>query len=285
MSLQKLITGLQDYWAERGCYIASGYDTEVGAGTMTPDTFFRVLGRRPWRSAYWQPSRRPDDGRYGQNPNRVQKHNQFQVILKPAPADGQALYLDSLVYIGVDIATHNIKFEEDDWASPSLGAWGIGWQVDCDGLEITQFTYFQQAGGIDLEPNSLEITYGLERLAMFLDQKAGCFDLDWGNGFSYRDLRYEEERQFSVYNFEAADIDFLRNIFNLSYQEAERLVQQGLFLPAYDYLLKCSHAFNVLDARKAFSITERTTLIGLMRSMSGAIARKYIDWEERDANA
>jgi glycyl-tRNA synthetase alpha chain len=260
-----------------GCYIASGYDTEVGAGTMTPDTFFRVLGKKPWKIAYWQPSRRPDDGRYAENPNRVQKHNQFQVILKPVPKDGQKMYLYSLQHLGVDIRNHDIKFDEDNWASPSLGAWGVGWQVMCDGLEVSQFTYFQQAGGIELNPNALEITYGVERLAIFLDSKNDIYDLKWGPETTYGELRRTEERQFSVYNFEKADIEFLRNIFSLYQKEAQSLIDDNLYLPAYDYLLKCSHAFNLLDARKAISVAERTNLMAVLRNLSSEIAKKYIE--------
>jgi glycyl-tRNA synthetase alpha chain len=276
LSIQHVVLKLQEFWSERGCYIASGYDSEVGAGTMTPDTFFRVLGRKPWRAAYWQPARRPDDGRYGQNPNRVQKHNQFQVILKPVPSEGQALFLDSLIFLGVDVSIHDIKFDEDNWASPSLGAWGVGWQVMCDGMEITQFTYFQQAGGLELNPNTLEITYGVERLAMFLDGQHNVYDLEWGNGVTYGDLKLEEERQFSVYNFETADIDMLRGVFQHHQKEAERLLERQLVLPAYDCLLKCSHAFNMLDARKAVSVAERTALMGIMRNLSARIAQKYV---------
>jgi glycyl-tRNA synthetase alpha chain len=273
---------LQEYWSDKGCYIASGYDSEVGAGTMTPDTFFRVLGRKPWRVAYWQPSRRPDDGRYGQNPNRVQKHNQFQVIIKPVPTDGQTLYLDSLVYLGVDVRSHDIKFDEDNWASPSLGAWGVGWQVMCDGMEITQFTYFQQAGGIELDPCSLEITYGLERLAMFLDVRNNLYELEWGNGVPYFDLRFEEEKQFSIYNFEQASIDLLHGAFHLYQKESDRLIECGLYLPAFDYVLKCSHLFNIMDARKAISVAERTSLMGMMRTLSGRIAQKYVETADRN---
>jgi len=276
VSLQAVVLKLQEFWAERGCYISSGYDTEVGAGTMTPDTFFRVLGPKPYKVAYWQPSRRPDDGRYAQNPNRVQKHNQFQVILKPIPSDGQLLYLDSLIYLGVDVRIHDIKFDEDNWASPSLGAWGVGWQVMCDGVEITQFTYFQQAGGIELNPNSLEITYGIERLAMFLDSRNNLFELEWGNQISYAELKTEEERQFSIYNFEFADIESLRRLFSHYQKEAERLVTGGLYLPAFDYVLKCSHTFNILDARKAISVAERTNLMAVMRGLSHRIAEKYV---------
>ncbi|MEN8221853.1 MAG: glycine--tRNA ligase subunit alpha [Acidobacteriota bacterium] len=276
MSLQEIILKLEEFWSHNGCYIASGYDNEVGAGTMTPDTFFKVLGKKPWRTAYWQPSRRPDDGRYADNPNRVQKHNQFQVILKPAPVNGQELYLNSLQFLGVEIRNHDIKFDEDNWASPSLGAWGVGWQVMCDGLEITQFTYFQQAGGIELNPNSLEITYGIERLGSFLEQKSNIYDLNWSNNVTYGELRTEEEKQFSVYNFEAADIDMLRGLYTQYAKEAERLLDLELYLPAFDYVLKCSHAFNILDARKAVSVAERTSFLASMRDLASQTAQLYI---------
>lgn len=282
MSVQDIILKLQEYWSNNGCYIASGYDNEVGAGTMTPDTFFRVLGKKPWKVAYWQPSRRPDDGRYAQNPNRVQKHNQFQVIMKPVPPDGQSLYLKSLQYLGVDIHNHDIKFDEDNWASPSLGAWGVGWQVMCDGLEISQFTYFQQAGGIELNPNSMEVTYGIERLAAFLDVKNSIYDLEWGNHISYAQLRAEEERQFSVYNFEYADIKMLRTLYTLYQKEATRLVAAELYLPAFDYVLKCSHTFNLLDARKAVSVAERNAFMATMRNLASAIAQKYVESTENE---
>ena len=280
MSVQNIILKLQEYWASNGCYIASGYDNEVGAGTMTPDTFFKVLGKKPWKVAYWQPSRRPDDGRYAKNPNRVQKHNQFQVIIKPIPSNGQTLYLNSLQYLGIDIHNHDIKFDEDNWASPSLGAWGVGWQVMCDGLEITQFTYFQQAGGIELNPNSLEITYGIERLAAFQDNKDSIYDLDWGNQVSYQSLRAEEERQFSIYNFELADIQFLRTAYSQYEKEARRLIDADLYLPAFDYVLKCSHAYNILDARKAVSVAERNAFMANMRDMAAEIAQKYVTLTE-----
>ncbi len=280
MSVQNIILKLQEYWADNGCYIASGYDNEVGAGTMTPDTFFKVLGKQPWKVAYWQPSRRPDDGRYAQNPKRVQKHNQFQVIMKPIPENGQQLYLDSLQYLGIETRSHDIKFDEDNWASPSLGAWGVGWQVMCDGLEISQFTYFQQAGGIDLNPNSLEITYGIERLAAFQDAKDSIYNLEWGNDVSYAQLRTEEERQFSIYNFEFADIDFLRNAYGQYEKEARRLIEADLYLPAFDYVLKCSHTFNVLDARNAVSVAERNAFMATMRTLSGEIAQKYVKLTE-----
>jgi len=277
LSLQEIILKLEEFWSHNGCYIASGYDTEVGAGTMTPDTFFKVLGKKHWRTAYWQPSRRPDDGRYAENPNRVQKHNQFQVILKPVPENGQELYLNSLQFLGVEIRNHDIKFDEDNWASPSLGAWGVGWQVMCDGLEITQFTYFQQAGGIELKPNSLEITYGIERLGSFLEQKNNIYDLNWSNNVTYSELRTEEEKQFSIYNFEAADIDMLRNLYTLYANEAGALLDQGLYLPAFDYVLKCSHTFNILDSRKAVSVAERTSFLASMREMASRSAKLYIE--------
>jgi len=280
LSIQEIILKLEEFWSHNGCYIASGYDNEVGAGTMTPDTFFKVLGQKPWRAAYWQPSRRPDDGRYAENPNRVQKHNQFQVILKPVPENGQELYLNSLQFLGVEIRNHDIKFDEDNWASPSLGAWGVGWQVMCDGLEITQFTYFQQAGGIELSPNSLEITYGIERLGSFLEKKSNIYDLNWSNNVSYGELRTEEEKQFSVYNFETADIDMLRELYALYNKEATRLLELELYLPAFDYVLKCSHAFNILDARKAVSVAERTSFLASMRDLASQAAKLYIQKTE-----
>ncbi len=283
MSVQNIILKLQEYWASNGCYIASGYDNEVGAGTMTPDTFFKVLGKKPWKVAYWQPSRRPDDGRYAENPTRVQKHNQFQVIMKPIPSNGQSLYLHSLQYLGIDIHNHDIKFDEDNWASPSLGAWGVGWQVMCDGLEISQFTYFQQAGGIVLNPNAMEITYGIERLAAFQDNKDSIYDLDWGNQVSYQSLRAEEERQFSIYNFEFADIQFLRTAYSQYEKEAKRLIEADLYLPAFDYVLKCSHAYNLLDARKAVSVAERNAFMANMRDMASEIARKYVTLTEGES--
>lgn len=243
---------------------------------MTPDTFFRVLGKKPWKVAYWQPSRRPQDGRYGENPNRVQKHNQFQVIIKPVPKNSQELFLKSLLYLGIDIRNHDIKFEEDNWEAPELGAWGVGWQIMCNGLEITQLTYFQQAGGVALEPNSLEITYGLERLAIFYDKKNDIFDLEWGPGVHYSDVRREEEKQFSIYNFESADVEFLKSCFNLYQTEAERLIREKLYLPAFDYVLKCSHVFSLMDSRKAITVAERTRLMGVMRTLSSEIAQLYL---------
>jgi glycyl-tRNA synthetase alpha chain len=275
MALQDLIMSLQRYWSERGCYLAQPYDLEVGAGTMTPDTFFRVLDSRPWRVGYVQPSRRPNDGRFGENPHRVQKHHQYQVIIKPSPPDIQKIYIESLVNLGINLSEHDLKFDEDDWESPTIGAWGVGWQVVLDGLEITQFTYFQQAGGMELFPVPVEITYGLERLEMFIERKDNIFDLDWSGDVSYRDLRFREEKEFSEYNFNVADIDRLRESLALAEAEASMLIARDLLLPAYDMCLKCSHLFNLLDARGAISVTERVKTIGDIRTLVVGIARKY----------
>jgi glycyl-tRNA synthetase alpha chain len=281
MSLQNLIMGLQKFWADQGCYLAQPYDVEVGAGTMTPDTFFRVLDRRPWKVGYVQPSRRPNDGRFGENPHRVQKHHQFQVIIKPSPSDIQDIYISSLTCLGIDLSAHDLRFDEDDWESPTIGAWGVGWQVVLDGLEITQFTYFQQAGGVELFPVPVEITYGLERLEMFLEGKDNIFDLDWSSDIAYRDLRLREEREFSEYNFNQADIGALRQSFALAEAEAGRLIDKGLLLPAYDMCLKCSHLFNLLDARGAVSVTERVKTIGQIRSLVVRIAQAYCTEPEK----
>ncbi len=275
MSLQNLIMNLQKFWAGQGCYLAPSYDVEVGAGTMTPDTFFRVLGKRPWRVGYVQPSRRPKDGRYGENPHRVQKHHQFQVIIKPSPADIQKIYIQSLVSLGINLKEHDLRFDEDDWESPTIGAWGVGWQVMLDGLEITQFTYFQQAGGIEVFPIPVEITYGLERLEMFLEEKDNIYDLQWSEDVSYRDLRFEEEKEFSEYNFNQATVRSLREYFRLSEKEAAKLIGKDLLLPAYDMCLKCSHFFNLLDARGAISVTERVKMIAQIRAQVNQIALKY----------
>jgi len=282
MSVQGLILDLHKFWAGQGCYIAQTYDLEVGAGTMTPDTFFRVLDRRPWKVGYVQPSRRPTDGRYGKNPNRVQKHFQYQVIMKPSPGDIQDVYVRSLASLGISLADHDLRFDEDNWESPTIGAWGVGWQVLLDGLEITQFTYFQQCGGIDLSPVPIEITYGLERLEMFLEQKDDIYDLDWSADVSYRDLRLREEREFSEYNFNAADVGTLRRAFQASEKEAARLTAKGLLLPAYDMCLKCSHNFNLLDARGAISVTERVKMISSIRVLVTEIARKFTAPEGAD---
>jgi len=279
MSLQNLIMNLQRYWADQGCYLAPSYDLEVGAGTMTPDTFFRVLDKRAWKVAYVQPSRRPTDGRYGENPHRVQKHHQFQVIIKPAPADIQKIYIDSLTALGINLEDHDLRFDEDDWESPTIGAWGVGWQVMLDGLEITQFTYFQQAGGLEVFPTPIEITYGLERLEMFLEEKDSFYDLKWSEDVSYRELRFEEERQFSDYNFNQATVRSLREWFSLAEKEAEQLIAKNLLLPAYDMCLKCSHFFNLLDSRGAISVTERVKMIAQIRALVNQVALKYAGGE------
>ena len=275
MNFQELIFSLQRFWAKQGYIIQQSYDIEVGAGTMHPDTFFRVLGPDPFQVAYVQPSRRPADGRYGQNPNRLYKHYQFQVILKPAPSDIQEIYLQSLKSFGINPAEHDIRFEEDNWESPTLGAWGIGWQVLVDGLEITQFTYFQQAGGIDLSPISGEITYGLERIAAMITGKQSVFALDWSDHWNYEQVRLEEEYQFSKYSFETADVQLHFDLLNQYEKEAKRLLEEGLLRPAYDYCLKCSHAFNVLEARGAISVTERTGMIARIRNLVCGIAAAY----------
>lgn len=270
---------LQKFWADQGCYLAQSYDLEVGAGTMTPDTFFRVLGKKPWKVAYVQPSRRPRDGRYGENPHRVQKHFQFQVIVKPGPPEIQQIYIKSLKALGIRLKDHDIRFAEDDWESPTIGAWGVGWQVMLDGLEITQFTYFQQAGGIDLSPVPVELTYGLERLEMFLEGKDDIYDLNWSDDVSYRDLRFPEEKEFSEFNFGQANIENLRKSFLANEKEAQQLIDRNLLLPGYDHCLKCSHLFNLLDSRGAISVTERVKLIGQIRSLATQIAQKFITRE------
>jgi len=273
---QEIILALQQFWNRQGCVLQQPYDVEVGAGTMAPETFLRVLGPEPYRVAYVMPSRRPADGRYGDNPNRLYKHHQYQVILKPAPADVQDLYLESLGALGINLADHDLRFEEDNWESPTLGAWGIGWQVLLDGLEITQFTYFQQAGGLDLYPVSSEITYGLERIGTFIAQVNSIYDLPWGGNVSYREVRHREEFEFSKYNFEAADVEMLFKLFNLFEAECKRLLKMELVLPAYDYCLRCSHTFNLLDSRGAISVTERVGMIGRVRQLARQVARGYV---------
>jgi glycyl-tRNA synthetase alpha chain len=273
---QDLFLELLRFWADRGCVIQMPYDIEKGAGTMNPETFLRVLGPDPYSVAYVEPSRRPADGRYGENPNRVQKHYQLQVLLKPSPPDIQLTYLQSLERIGIPLVEHDVRFEEDNWESPTLGAWGVGWQVLLDGLEITQFTYFQQAGGLDLDPCSVEITYGLERIGMFLNNADSCFDLAWSPNTSYRAIRMRDEVEFSRYNFEEADPVLHFKWFNDFEREASRLIGIGLVLPAYDYCLKCSHVFNVLDARGAVSVSERARLIQRVRTLACQIAAGYV---------
>jgi glycyl-tRNA synthetase alpha chain len=287
-SFQQLLFVLQEFWSKQGCVIQQPYDIEVGAGTMHPETFLRVLGRRPWGVAYLQPSRRPADGRYGENPNRLYKHLQLQVILKPSPADIQDVYLASLRAIGIDLKHHDIRFEEDNWESPTLGAWGIGWQVLLDGLEITQFTYFQQCGGLDLDPVSVELTYGLERIGAFLQGVDNVFDLRWSEGLTYGQVRLAEEQQLSAYSFELADPADTRKLFELHETEATRLLnsygdlaaegkKRFPVLAAYEHCLKCSHLFNVLDARGVISTTERASLIGRVRQLACRVAKYYLD--------
>ena len=282
MTLQDLIFKLSTYWAAQGCLIQQPLDTEMGAGTMHPETFLRVLGPRPWNVAYVQPSRRPADGRFGENPNRLFKHHQFQVILKPAPDEIQDLYLQSLEACGVDLKAHDVRFEEDNWESPTLGAWGIGWQVLYDGLEITQFTYFQQAGGMELSPISVELTYGLERFAMSLQGVDNVYDLEWAPGVKYGEVRLQDEIQQSKYSFnrdtkisEAAFSEFHRDLFQRYHDFARQLLDSGLVLPALDYTLKCSHVFNTLDACGCIGVTERANYIFRVRQLAIAIANAW----------
>ena len=293
-SFQEVLFKLKKYWSDRGCIIQEPYDLEVGAGTMAPETFLRVLGPKPYRVAYVQPSRRPADGRYGENPNRLYKHLQLQVILKPSPANVIDLYLASLEAIGIDLRKHDIKFEEDNWESPTLGAWGIGWQVMLDGLEITQFTYFQQCGGIDLDLAPAELTYGLERLTAFLQNRESVYDIEWAPGVTYGDVRLADEVQFSVYNFEMADVPTLWKLFELHERECARLVEafkdypdQKRFptLPAYDQALKCSHLFNLLDSRGAISVTERVGVIGRVRKLALGVAQCWMEQQSEVAAA
>ena len=279
MYFQDIIISLQTYWAKNGCVIYQPYDMEKGAGTFNPATFLRVLGPEPWRVAYVEPSRRPSDGRYGENPNRLQHYYQFQVILKPSPDDIQDIYLDSLKKLGIDPLKHDIRFVEDDWESPTLGAWGLGWEVWLDGMEITQFTYFQQAGGIELKPVSGELTYGIERIAMYLQGVDSIFDIEWTKGIRYGNIHHRDEVEFSFYNFQDADTDMLFKLFDMYENEAIRLIEKDLVLPAYDYCLKTSHTFNLLDARGAISVAERTRFIGRVRDIARGCAEGYLKKE------
>lgn len=285
LTFQELILRLQSFWAERGCVLQQPYDIEVGAGTMSPETFLRVLGPKPYKVAYVQPSRRPADGRYGENPNRLYKHTQFQVILKPPPENVQELYLESLAAIGIELRQHDLKFEEDNWESPTLNAWGVGWQVMLDGQEITQFTYFQQVGGLDLDLVPAEITYGLERLTQFLQGVESVYDIEWTEGVKYSEVRYNDELQYSVYNFETAHVPTLRKLFEIHETEARRLLDlyaeskekpRFPLLPTYDHVLKCSNLFNTLDARGAISVTERVAVIGRIRKLAVAVAEAWV---------
>ncbi len=281
LTFQDLILTLQQYWASRGCLLGQGYDTEVGAGTMSPQTFLRVLGPEPWKVAYVQPSRRPVDGRYGENPNRLYQHHQFQVVIKPSPKDIQEVYLGSLRAIGVDPLEHDIRFVHDDWEAPTLGAWGLGWEVWCDGMEITQYTYFQQTGGQELAPISVELTYGLERICMYLQDRSNVFDIEYAKGISYGEVFRPNEVEMSKYTFQAADPATLFSLFDTYEAQCKRLLEQELPLPAYDYALKCSHTFNSLDARGAISVTERQGYILRVRNLSRVCAEGYLAVRER----
>ena len=277
-SFQKLILTLHDYWSAQGCVILQPYDVEMGAGTFHPATTLRSLGPDPWRAAYVQPCRRPTDGRYGENPNRLQHYYQYQVILKPSPADIQELYLGSLAAIGIDMLKHDIRFVEDDWESPTLGAWGLGWEVWCDGMEVTQFTYFQQVGGFDCKPVSGELTYGLERLAMYIQGVDSVYDLRFNDaGVSYGDVFLENERQFSAYNFETANTETLFQWFRDAAQECQRCIEAGLPLPAYDHAIKASHVFNLLNARGVISVAERQAYIGRVRELAKGSCASWME--------
>jgi glycyl-tRNA synthetase alpha chain len=276
VTFQEVVTALERFWSGQRCLLLTSYNSEVGAGTMNPATFLRVLGPEPWRAAYIEPTKRPKDGRYGENPNRVQQFNQYQVILKPAPENVLPLYIKSLTALGIDPKAHDIRLVEDDWESPTLGAAGLGWEVWLDGMEITQFTYFQQAGGMELDPVSAEITYGLERICMYLQGVDDIMDVEWGGGVPGGDLNREGEREFSRFNFEKADVPLYFDMFNRLQGEAKRMLAEGLILPAYDYVVKCSHIFNILDARGAVSVSERTSYIARIRDIARQTAEAYV---------
>ncbi len=281
MNFQNIILKLQEFWSNNGCVILQPYDLEKGAGTFHPGTFLRCLGNTPWSTAYVEPCRRPTDGRYGENPNRLQHYYQFQVIIKPSVDNIQELYLESLEFLGINTKKHDIRFVEDDWESPTLGAWGLGWEVWLDGMEITQFTYFQQAGGFDLDPITVEITYGTERIAMYLQNVDSVYDLKWSDKVSYKDIHHRTEYEFSKYNFEFADVSMLKDFFNSSKKECLNLIKNNLPLPAYDYCLKCSHLFNLLDARGSISVTERARYILEIRELAKNSASLYMEQYEK----
>jgi len=280
LTFQQLILRLNDFWDKQGCVLLQPYDMEVGAGTFHTATFLRAIGPESWNAAYVQPSRRPKDGRYGENPNRLQHYYQYQVVMKPSPANIQDLYLDSLVALGIDPQVHDIRFVEDDWESPTLGAWGLGWEVWLDGMEVTQFTYFQEVGSLACKPVLGEITYGLERLAMYLQGKDSIYDLVWTPGVSYGDVYHQNEVEQSKYNFEFANVELLLRLFSDFEGEAKRLIASGLALPGYEMVMKCSHAFNLLDARGAISVTERAAYIGRVRALARLVAQAYYDSRE-----
>ncbi len=281
MTFQEMILELQKFWNNKGCAVGYPYDIETGAGTFNPNTFLMSLGPEPWRIAYVEPSRRPKDGRYGENPNRLYQHHQFQVIMKPSPDDIQELYLESLRCIGINPKEHDIRFVEDDWESPTLGAWGLGWEVWLDGQEVTQFTYFQQVGGLDLDIIPVEITYGLERLAIAIQGKDSVYDLEWSKGVKYGEMRFQSEFEFSKYSFEMADLDMHFKLFDMYEKESLACIDKNLVLPAYDYVLKCSHTFNVLDARGAISTTERMRYILRVRNLAKKCAEIFVEERAR----
>jgi glycyl-tRNA synthetase alpha chain len=280
ITFQAVIAKLNEFWAEQGCLIAQPFDTEKGAGTMSPHTFLRAIGPEPWAVAYVEPCRRPTDGRYGENPNRVQHYYQYQVLIKPSPDRIQEIYLDSLRVLGIQPEEHDIRFVEDNWESPTLGAWGVGWEVWLDGMEITQFTYFQQCGGIDCRPVAIEITYGLERLAMYLQNVDAISKIRWNEKIEYGEIFWQGEIEQCTYNFEASNPELLLNLFTLYEQEAKQLIERGLVLPSLEYVLKCSHSFNLLDARGVIAVTERTRYIGRIRNLAREVAQLYLEQRE-----
>jgi len=280
VTFQEIVLALEKFWTERGCVVSQPYSSEVGAGTFNPATFLRILGPEPWRVAYVEPSKRPKDGRYGENPNRMQQFYQYQVILKPAPEDVLDTYFESLVRVGIDPAAHDIRLVEDDWESPTLGAWGLGWEVWVDGMEITQFTYMQQAGGLDLDPVSAEITYGLERIAMFVQGVSSIKEIKWSDKLKWADIFLDSEVEYCKYNFEQADVELHKELFARYESEVPRLLEAGLVTPAYDYVIKCSHVFNILDARGAMSVAERTGYIARVRKLARKVALAYVKRRE-----
>lgn len=280
MNFQAIIATLHRFWGDRGCVIVQPYDTEKGAGTKSPHTFLRAIGPEPWSVAYVEPCRRPSDGRYGKNPNRVQHYYQYQVLIKPSPSNIQDMYLESLEALGIRPEDHDVRFVEDNWEDAAVGAWGVGWEVWLDGMEVTQFTYFQQCGGLDCHPVSIEITYGLERLTMYLQNVNSIFEIQWNDALTYGDVHLQGEIENSVYNFEASNPETLFNLFEIYEQEAERLMKRELVLPAYDCVLKCSHTFNLLDARGVISVTERTRYIGRVRNLARSVAHLYLKQRE-----
>jgi glycyl-tRNA synthetase alpha chain len=281
MNFQEMILTLQNFWSKQKCILVQPYDVEKGAGTMNPMTFLRSIGPEPWNVAYVEPSRRPSDGRYGENPNRLYQHHQFQVLMKPSPANIQEIYLESLKELGIDPLQHDIRFVEDNWENPALGAWGLGWEVWLDGMEVTQFTYFQQIGGLDASPVSVELTYGLERLASYVQDKENVYDLEWVEGFTYGDIFKQPEYEHSKYTFELSDSKMLFQLFNMYEQEAKRALSENLVFAAYDYVLKCSHTFNLLDARGAISVTERTGYLARVRNLARTSAQAYYNKREK----